>query len=190
MAQKTLADYLERGVIPPSLKGLAAEARKAGSFAEFKRDFILQIKHGTYWHWTEDPDFFIDPAKGPRDMMNFGKVLHPGTLMVTSHLSWWSDYDGPNGGGRPWVALIDLSEVPREAYYQPGRNAGNEFFVADPSKARVVAVLSPKQAAALDRRRRALLPGSEAELAAFYDLVLSTPAPEDDTDVVAGPSFK
>ena len=48
------------------LLGLAAEAIKAGSFEEFKKDFILQTKHGLYWHITDNPNFEIDPNRPKR----------------------------------------------------------------------------------------------------------------------------
>ena len=73
--------------ISPTLSGLAAEALKCSSFEEFERAFLGDIKHGTYWHWTDDPNFVIDPSKGPRDMSSLaaGK-MDSGKLMVTSDL--------------------------------------------------------------------------------------------------------
>src|SRR5581483_681767 len=136
--------------LPKLLYGLVAEARKAGSFEEFSRDFSLQIKHGLYWHWTDDHNFQIDPKKGPRDLSSMAAGgMTPGKLMITSHLSYWSDYGGEKG--RPHVALIDMSEVPRNSYYQVNRGFGNEFFVADPSKAKVIGVYSRERAARIDR---------------------------------------
>lgn len=163
--------------VPKALQGLAAEARKAGSFEEFEKDFLRDIKHGTYWHWTDDPDFKIDPSKGPRDMSSIstGRV-DQGKLMVTSHLDAWSDY-GPGGKGRPYAALIDMSDVPREAYRQVGRGFGNELYVSDPSKARVEAVYPRRRAFHVDRERARILPQSSEELEEFYKRVTGkTPA--------------
>ena len=53
---------------PQSLRGLAVEALKSDSPKDFEKNYILEIKHGTYWHITEDPSFTIDPLKGPKDM--------------------------------------------------------------------------------------------------------------------------
>lgn len=160
------------GGIPAALRGLAAEARKCGSFEEFERDFLGEIKHGTYWHWTEDPNFEIDPSKGPRDMssLSTGRT-DTGKLMVTSHLDAWSDY-GPGGEGRPYAALIDMSDVPRGAYRQVRRGFGNEFYVSDPSKARVEAVYPRGRAFQVDKERAAALPQSSRELEEFYDKVV------------------
>src|SRR5208282_4319159 len=150
---------------PPTLQGLAAEARKAGSFEEFRNDFHSQIKHGTYWHLTSDPNFKIDPNRGPRDMSSMADGrMETGKLMITSHLeNWDATYNYDEEGKkkkvtRPFVALIDMSEVPRNAYQQVSRGFGNEFFVSDPSKAKVLKVLPLAQAKALDRRRHNVLP--------------------------------
>ena len=161
--------------IPSALQGLAAEARKAGSFEEFRNDFHSQIKHGTYWHLTSDPNFKINPNKGPRDMSGMADGrMETGKLMITSHLENWDatynyDEEGKKKVTRPYVALIDMSEVPRNAYQQVSRGFGNEFFVSDPSKAKVVKVLPLAQAKALDRRRHNALPQSEEELEEFYN---------------------
>jgi len=151
--------------LPLILKGLAAEARKAGSWEEFRKDFIFQIKHGLYWHWTDDKDFQIDPLKGPRDMTSMGGgKMTSGVLMITSHLSYWSDY-----GNRQYAAIIDMSQVPRKSYSQVNRGFGNEFYVLDPSAAKVIAVLSRQRAFAKDREQHKYLPQSEEELEKFYD---------------------
>jgi hypothetical protein len=147
------------------LQKLAAEAKKTSSFEEFEKDFILQIKHGLYWHWTDDPNFIIDPQKGPRDMTGMGGgSFSPGKLMITSHLDAWSEY-----GNRQYAAIIDMSDVPRNAYYQVSRGFGNEFWVSDPSRAKVEKVLTRKQAIQFDRRQHKYLPQSEEQLRQFYD---------------------
>ena len=158
--------------LPLILQGLAAEAKKAGSFEEFRKDFLRQIKHGLYWHWTDDPNFKIDPNKGPRDMssMAIGSKVTPG-LMVTSHLSYWSDY-GKGGKGRPYAAIIDMSEVPRNAYFQVNRGFGNEFYVSNPSQAKVTAVLARARAFAKDKEQAKHLPSSDEALEEFYNSVV------------------
>ena len=157
---------LDSTSIPPALAGLAAEARKAGSWDRFRRDYLDEIKHGTYWHWTDDPNFQIDPEKGPRDMSSLGQArITKGTLMITSDLLYWEDY-----GNRPYVALIDMRDVPRDAYYQVNRGMGNEFWVSDPSRARVVKVYTKGQAKRLNKKLHAMLPASDDQLKAFYEL--------------------
>jgi len=171
---QTVETYLTKGRIPSFLNGLAAEARKAGSFDTFKHDYLIEIKHGIYWHWTNDPHFQIDPAKGPRDMTSMGGGhMDPGKLMVTSHLENWAAYGSARG--RPYVALVDLSAVPRNEYYQVKRSFGNEFFVNDPSKAKVARVVSPQAARRLDRRWDEYMPASEDQLRRFYALATGQP---------------
>jgi hypothetical protein len=155
--------------IPKALQGLAAEARKAGSFEEFERDFQREIKHGLYWHWTNDPNFQIDPTKGPRDMSSISDGgMDVGKLMITSHLSNWADY-GAGGKGRAFAAIIDMSNVPRNGYRQVSRGFGNEFFISDPSQAKVTKVVSRANAFRIDREHHKMLPKSEEELKRFYD---------------------
>ena len=89
--------------IPPILQGLAAEARKTSSFEEFQRDFLGQIKHGTYWHLTDNPQFTIDPKLGPSDQSSIATgSMDVGKLMITSHLEHWEDFynTDPNTGER------------------------------------------------------------------------------------------
>jgi 2'-5' RNA ligase/8-oxo-dGTP pyrophosphatase MutT (NUDIX family) len=163
--------YKELKKIPPSLSGLAAEARKAGSFEQFYQDFFHEIKHGTYWHVTTDPNFTIDPKKGPRDMSSMGDATaDAGKLMITSHLDNWADYYGKS---RAYAAQIDMSDVPRDKYWQVKRGFGNEFWVEDPKKAKVLRVMPIGQAKALDHRIHNTLSQyitSDEDLIKFYEL--------------------
>ncbi len=166
------ANQCEDRQYPKALEGLAAEARKCNTFEEFESDFIRNIKHGRYYHVTSDPNFFIDPSKGPSDKssMSDGGV-DVGKLMITSHLENWTDYYGKS---RPYVAVIDMSAVPRNAYYQVNRGFGNEFFVGDPSKAKVIKVVTVAQAKADNRYYDSFVKktfhGSE-DLENFYNTV-------------------
>jgi hypothetical protein len=155
---------------PQSLRGLASEAIKSGSFENFEKDFSMEIKHGTYWHITDDPNFQIDLNKGPRDMSSMSPTSESSGsgLMVTTHLENWLPYFKD----RKYVAEIDMSNVDRRHYYQVSRGFGNEFFVTDPSKARVVRVLPLQQALRLNRYRHGVLPKSREELESFYNRVI------------------
>lgn len=159
--------------IPPSLQGLAAEARKYPTFEEFEKAYLGQIKHGTYWHLTDNPNFQIDPLKGPRDMssMSNGKVT-PGKLMITSHIRYWNAGYNQSGYGiaRPYAAQIDMSQVDSKDYYQVNRGMGNEFMVTNPTKARVIRVIPIQNAIKIDSYIHNLLPDSTENLKAFYDL--------------------
>ena len=101
------------GPIRGRLQGLAAEARKCKTYAEFDKAFGLQLKHGRYYHLTEDPNFHIDPLKGPRDLssMSSGTRMNIGKFMITSHLAYWIEEFERT---RPYVAVIDMSDVPHQ----------------------------------------------------------------------------
>lgn len=153
--------------LPWILQGLAAEARKVPDYAAFRRAYLLQLKHGLYWHLTRDSDFYIDPAKGPRDMssMSAGEMT-PGTLMITSDLGCWADHYGE---ARPFAAVVDMRNVPPDQYWLVQRGFGNEFYVADPSRASVRRVFSVAGAEAFDEQQHPYLPDSDEELQAFYN---------------------
>lgn len=160
--------YLESGKVPPFLSGLVAEARKAGSFHEFRRDYLHDIKHGLYWHVCHDPDFTIDQERGPRDMSSMANGEEaPGKLMVTSDLEHWAE---EYRGDRDYVALIDMSAVPRSSYRQINRGFGNEFFVEDPSAARVLKVMTIRSARRAAKRWAEYLPQNDEQLQRFYEL--------------------
>lgn len=160
---------------PWILRSLAAEALKAGSFATFERDYTHQIKHGDYWHWTDNPGFVVDPALGPRDMSSMAPHhdAKPGSVMFTSHLEYWSEYGGPQRG-RPYAALLDLRAVPREAYRQVSRGFGNEFILENTAAFDIptVRVYPRQQAFDTTKRWDRYKPASRAELQDFYERVV------------------
>lgn len=158
----------ESSKIPKILEPLACEARKYSDFEKFANAYSIEIKHGLYYHVTGDPNFYIDPEKGPRDMssMAYGEMT-PGKLMITSDLGLWSFYYKE----RPYVAIVDMCDVPKEKYYQVKRGFGNEFYVSDPSKAKVTAVISKEAGYARDRRYHEKLPQSKEELKVFWEKV-------------------
>jgi len=161
----------------PLLNGLKAETRKAPTFEDFKHDFSIDIKHGLYFHVTDNPNFTIDPAKGPRDMSSMGGGTPvPGKLMVTSHLENWTDYYESD---RAYVAVIDMSEVPRESYHQVSRGFGNEFWVENPQAVKVAAVMPVKEAIKLDRTYQNVLDlHSDEDLLEFYNQFHAPAEPE------------
>lgn len=172
--------------IPPILEGLAEEARKCNSYEEFFRSFAGQIKHGMYWHVTQDPDFTIDPLKGPMDAssMALSNKTTPGALMVTSHLEYWAINYAP---WRQYAALIDMSDVPAEGYKQVNRGFGNEFFIEDASKARVIGTFPIKEALRIAEEHHASIPQNDADLRQFYEMAKnSPPAPHPSAEYLAG----
>ena len=165
-----LEQYINEG-IKSLLKPLADEAKKHDNYEDFEKAFTVQIKRGEYWHVTDNPNFVIDPKKGPRDMssMASGK-MNSGELMVTSHLEYWSDYYGKE---RPYAVLIDLSKLPLKAYNQVSRGFGNEFYISKSwmSKVKVVKVFPMKKALALSDRFTSSGPQSREELREFWNKV-------------------
>lgn len=148
------------------LKYLAAEAKKYATFEDFRKAFLLQIKHGLYWHVTDNPSFEIDKSKGPKDMSSLGSGnMSVGKLMITSDLKNWIAHYRKL---RQYVAEIDMSDVPENLYRQVSRGFGNEFFVSDPTKAKVVGVYQIKKALQIDRNYNKSLPKSDEELRNFY----------------------
>jgi len=161
--------------IPPILAGLAAEARKYETPEEFQKAFIVDIKHGMYWHLTDNSDFFINPELGPMDMSSIGNFrVDPGKLMVTTDLEAWALKYAPH---RPYAALIDMSMVPADEYKQVNRGFGNEFFINDPSNARVVEVFNIKDALRIDYEHHSSLPQNFAELKDFWQKARQTEIP-------------
>jgi hypothetical protein len=160
---------------PPELQGLVEEARKFQSYEEFERAFLGEIRHGQYWHLTDNPNFSIDPTRGPRDMSSIsGGQTSPGKLMITSHFENWDSYyndpDNPERGvSRPYAAEIDMRGVPSKAYWQVNRGFGNEFWVDDPSGARVARVVPVEEARKRVEEYNDLLPRGREELRSIWD---------------------
>jgi hypothetical protein len=155
--------------IPFSLKGLLSEALKYSTFEDFQNAYLRQIKHGRYWHVTHNPNFQIDPVLGPRDMssMSTGKIT-PGKLMITSDLPYWAYEYNQGGDPRLYAAEIDMSNVPKDKYWQVNRGFGNEFWVDDPSLAMVIRVVPLKNALQIDKRYDKIKPQNFKELEELY----------------------
>jgi hypothetical protein len=154
---------------PQSLVGLASEALKCENFEDFESDYLGDIKHGTYWHVTDNPNFSIDLSTGPRDMSSMAiSKVGVGSLMVTSDLTHWADY---YGGSRGYAAEIDLNGLNRDEYKQISRGFGNEFYINDASKVKVKQVLPIKNALKIDAYRNSKNPNSQEELKRFYNQV-------------------
>lgn len=154
--------------ISSKLQPLAAEAAKYDKFDDFEKAFSHEIRHGRYYHVTDNPNFKIDPSTGPQDASSMaGKpVPAKGKLMITSDLdNWAAEYKGK----RQYVAIIDMGEVPKEKYWQVNRGFGNEFWVDDPSRAKVIKVVPMTQAKVDSRLHHKALPSSKEKLKDFYE---------------------
>jgi hypothetical protein len=155
---------------PKPLKGLHAEAAKYNNFNDFKKAFLNEIKHGTYWHVTDNPNFQIDPKTGPRDMTSLGMgKKDTGALMMTSHLEHWVDFYGKKN--RPYAALIDMSDVHPDDYKQVNRGFGNEFYVKNSQKAKTIKVMPVDEAIKYNQKQRKKMPQNEEELRNLYESV-------------------
>jgi hypothetical protein len=155
---------------PKPLKGLHAEAAKYNNFNDFKKAFLIEIKHGTYWHVTDNPNFQIDPKTGPRDMTSLGMgKKYTGALMITSHLEHWVDFYGKKN--RPYAALIDMSDAHPDDYKQVNRGFGNEFYVKNSQKAKTIKVMPVDEAIKYDQKQRKKMPQNEEELRNIYESV-------------------
>jgi len=157
--------------ILPSLLGLAHEALKYDSFEEFERAYCTEIKHGQYWHFTDNPNFTVNPELGPRDMssMAMNQEISKGKLMITSNPDEWDSYYNGNGKTRPYAVEVDMSQVPKDVYRQVNRGFGNEFFVDDISKVKVLRILPVENARRIWRRTHCKIPGSADSLREFYE---------------------
>lgn len=123
--------------------GLISEAKKYNKFEDFKHDFLIQLKHGKYYHITDNPNFKIDSKLGPRDMSSMANgEITKNKLMITSHLeNWLEQYPD-----RKYVAIIDMSNVNKKDYSQVNRGFGNEFWVENPNNVKVLRVIPVKEA--------------------------------------------
>lgn len=150
------------------IKRLENEAKKCNTFEEFKFDFLIQLKHGTYYHITNDPNFYIDTKKGPRDMSSMAHgEMAKGKLMITSDLNYWLSYYKD----RNYVVVIDMSNVPRKYYNQTKRGFGNEFFVDHPEDIIILKILNRNIAKSFNRRYIMSMPKNEKELLTIYKKV-------------------
>ncbi len=151
--------------IKPGWQIIAREALKYDNFDDYENAWFRQY-YGKYWHITDDPNFKIDPTKGPRDMSSMGgKSAEAGKLMVSAIPEHWID-TYPN---RKYIAEIDLSDVPKDKYWDVSRGFGHEIWVDDPSRARVTKVWPVASGLRAYNRYFKALPQSEAELRSLYD---------------------
>lgn len=166
---KTFKQYLEEKQeksVSKWLLPLANEAKHYDSFEEYSKAYSLDAIRGIYYHFTENENFEIDPELGPRDFssMSFGKMTDKNAIMVTSEFSHWYDNYKNN---RKYVALLDCSDIKKS---QVGRGFGNEFYIKDSSKCKLIKVMTLKQAKDFVRKFDKLIPHSNEELLYLYNL--------------------
>lgn len=151
------------------LSPLELEAIKYDNFNDFEFAYLGDIKHGRYFHVTDNPNFNIDPNYAPRDMssMATGPSSNKG-MMITSDLDLWL-FEFPE---RQYVAEIDMSNVNPKDYYQVKRGFGNEFWVTPEgvAKAKVIRVFTRKNALQSSHRYFNRLPESSEGLRNIWEL--------------------
>lgn len=149
------------------LQQLKNDAQNAGSFENFKKGWISDIKHGKYYHVTENPNFQIEQNLGPRDMssMSSGRPS-VGSLMITSDPAAWAEYYGQS---RPYISEIDVSQIPYKELKQNDRGMGNEFFIENAKNAKVVKTSSVEKMLKAHEEYMKKLPQNEAELRKIYE---------------------
>ena len=160
------------------LEPLAKEARKYKTAEEFEKAFLGEIKHGQYWHVTDNPNFKIDSTKGPRDLVSTGVGKEAkGKLMITSDLDNWTD----TFIERKFAALIDMSKVDSKDFSQVNRQFGNEFFVENPANARVSKVIPVEEALKESANFQKALEGTiknKTDLTDFFNKVKGAELPK------------
>lgn len=163
---KTFRLYLES--IEFAKDALIKFAKHFPDFKEFSRFYSQDINHGYYWHLTDKADFKLSDELGPRDMSSMagGRVKEPGAFMVTSHLEHWDDFYNDPEVSRPYVALLDLSEIDPKFLKQVGRGFGNEMYLnkENARKAKIVSVMPVERARVVDQELHMSIPQSEREL--------------------------
>lgn len=154
------------------LHQLFEHAKQFDNFDDFKKSWLRQLRHGQYWHITDNPKFFIDLKKGPRDMssLSYPSKMSVGKLMITSDLEHWHIYynfDAEENeiNERPYAVELDMSQVPFDEWEQVNRGFGNEFFVNNTSKVKVLRILPINEALKISENyNENIKPQSEDEL--------------------------
>lgn len=139
-------------------------------FDAFSKEYSLNGNHGVYYHLTDNPNWVYDSSCGSRDMssMGSGNVLQPGSLMITADLSYWHEYYNDDSVTRPYVAVIDASQLASLNTIQ--RGFGHEIYLPpqEAKKVNVVTVLPIQQALEYEKHYNALIPQSKEELQALW----------------------
>jgi len=128
-------------VVDDYITALKQEASKYKTFDEYEKAFSREYKRGIYYHLTDNPNFVVDLSKGATDAAT-GKMT-PGSIMFTTDLDYWAD---TNWTDRPYVAILDLSDVDESQFTQVNRGQGNEFYLDDASNVKVKEVIPVDEA--------------------------------------------
>ena len=116
-------------VVDDYITALKQETSKYKTFDEYEKAFSREYKRGIYYHLTDNPNFVVDLSKGATDAAT-GKMT-PGSIMFTTDLDYWADTTWTD---RPYVAILDLSDVDESQFTQVNTGQGNEFYLDNASK--------------------------------------------------------
>jgi len=165
------------------LSALVIQARKFKDFEDFDTFFSINIYHGYYWHWTNNPDFRISNTTAPRDMSSMGSGgggVNKGAIMLTSDMNYWDAHYNQHEKGkitRPYAVLFDASDVDPRYLKQISRGFGNEIYLfpAQALKLKQLGVYNRNTAKAIERRMHAVIPHSKAELLELWQSARKNP---------------
>jgi hypothetical protein len=184
------------GKLHPLQANMVAAAQQSPTSLDFKKKYWGSYASPVAWHLTDNPNFKIDPNKGPREMSSLSSSMKPdkGKLMFTTSLSNWDNYynkydadsgkyeksnnDNEEDGtilSRPYAALLDTTKAEAghgKDYWDATRGFGQESWVENPSKISVKAVYPIGAARKLDKEiHEKYAPENEDELEQFYKIV-------------------
>jgi hypothetical protein len=153
------------------LSALLKQAKNFKDFKEFSNFYSINIYHGYYWHWTNNPNFTISNTIGPKDAssMSTGNITNKGAIMLTSDMNYWDGFYNQHEKGkisRPFAALFDASDIDPKYLKQISRGFGNEIYLyPDQAKQlKQIGVYKRETAKAIERKMHNLIPHSEIEL--------------------------
>ena len=153
------------------LSALVKQAKNFKDFNDFEHFYSINIYHGYYWHWTDNPNFNLSNNIAPRDMssMSDGGSGNKGAIMLTSDMNYWDAYYNQHEKGkivRPYVVLFDASDVDPRYLKQISRGFGNEIYLypEQAKQLKQMGVYKREQAKAIERHMHAMIPHSKEEL--------------------------
>jgi hypothetical protein len=153
------------------LSALLKQAKNFKDFKEFSNFYSINIYHGYYWHWTNNPNFTISNIIGPKDAssMSTGNIINKGAIMLTSDMNYWDAFYNQHEKGkitRPFAVLFDASDIDPKYLKQISRGFGNEIYLypGQAKQLKQIGVYKRDTAKAIERKIHNLIPHSEIEL--------------------------
>jgi len=150
---------------------LLNSALRFKDFDDFSKDYSINGNHGIYYHLTDIPEWHYAASLGARDMssMGSGTVLQQGSLMITADLSYWNEYYNSESVTRPYVAILDVSDIPKLNTVE--RGFGHEIYLtpADAALLKTVTVLPLEKALIYEKNYNTYIPQSKEELRSLWE---------------------